>query len=190
MKYLSVFLILFALGNFYGQNTSSSQNNQFFFEPTVLSMRSSHHNYFNGFSLLAGNNLTQRFSLAVGVEYSGNKHHHDNNWQLYNLTFKVILIREQFRIFSENKFKLSGDFREGISFVNYEKEEPLVRKNYRYHVREKGLYFYGGFDAKYQFSKKIAFVADFGYKGLHVSTNDLQVNPNGLTILSGLQIKI
>lgn len=190
MKFFSTFILLLFFGKVAAQNSNSLPKDQFYLESTVLALRSTHTNYFNGFSLLFGDHLNQKFNLALGYEYSGSKFHNDNDWRLYNLSFNVILIREQFTLFSKKKFNLSADFREGLSFIKYVKEEPLVRKNYRYRVKEKGLYLYGGIDAKYEVSKCIAIVSDLGIKGLHMSTNVYEVNPHGLSVMAGLQIKL
>lgn len=186
---LFIFIVLLC-GFSKAQNSDQAETGKLYIEPAFVSLRSTHSDFFNGNSLLIGGNISERFSLGAGMEYTQNKFHNDNDWLLYNLKFNSLILREQFLLLSKQKIKISSDLREGFSFIKYIKEEPLKRPNYRYPVKENGLYLYSGLDTKFRIVKNISVVGDFGFKGLHMSTNVLEVNPHGINFMTGLQINI
>lgn len=193
MKLSSTIILLFFtlyFGETLAQKKTILKPDQFYVESTFLSLKSTHRNYFNGAAFFIGNNISQKFNIAVGFEHSKNKFHNDNDWLLYKLRFNSIVFRQQYALLSKGNLKISGDLREGFSFIKYIKEEPLIKKNFRYPVKEQGLYLYVGFDSKIKLSKKVAAVIDLGLKGLHVSTNVYEVNPHGFNMMSGLQVNL
>ena len=193
MKIFStLFSLIFTLffGRTLAQKRPILKPDQYYVESTFLSLKSTHHNYFNGSTFFIGNNISEKFNLAVGYEHSRNKFHNDNDWFLYKLRFNSIVFRQQYAFLSKEKFTLSGDLREGFSFIKYIKEEPLINKNYRFPVKEHGLYLYAGLDSKIKLSRNLAIVLDLGLKGLHMSTNVYEVNPHGLNIMTGLQVNL
>ncbi|MBC7556194.1 MAG: hypothetical protein H7195_04455 [Chryseobacterium sp.] len=190
MKILSCFFLVFFFVKFTAQSNENLKSDQLYVEATVLSLKSTHRNYFNGATVFFGKDLTKKFNVAIGFEHSRNNFHNDNDWLLYKLRFNTIVVRQQILLFSEKKLKISADFREGLSFIKYVKEEPLVRKDFRYKVKEKGLFLYFGINSKLFLTQNIAIIVDLGIKGLHMSTNVYEVNPHGINAMTGLQVKL
>lgn len=189
MKIFTIIILFLFNAKIFAQNITTKENNGYYVELSLLSLRSTHGNYFNGGTYFLGKNFTKKFNVGIGFEHSRNKFHNDNDWLLYNLRFRTLVLREEYVLFTKGKFIISADMREGFSFVKYLKEEPLIKKNYRYQVRESGLYLYVGLDSKVKINEDIAFVTDVGIKGLHISSNVYEVNPHGINVISGVQIK-
>jgi hypothetical protein len=73
---------------------------------------------------------------------------------------------------------------EGISFINY-KIEYYPGAGKLYNVSEKGEYLFAGFGCYIRINKYFSSVISIGFKGFHMSLNNLDVNPHGLTLRIG-----
>ena len=87
---------------------------------------------------------------------------------------------------TKSKFEPFAETSIGISFVKYDRatdEQPLITTR----INETGLCVYGGFGLRYAVTKRIAPYIAAGFKGYHMSTNDLDINPHGITFQAGIR---
>ncbi len=148
-------------------------------------MHSTHGTQFRGISGTFSKRLSSHFSLGAGVEYSHSPLHDDNGWELTKLNFFPVFVSEQFRFLPNKKLAPYLHLRQGISFISYYRERQANRGVVS-HVREKGFYGYAGSGALYKFSRKWTANVEGGLKAFHISNNNLDINPHGITIGVGL----
>lgn len=165
--------------------TQAQQHWQYAADAQML--RSTHGNAFWGGSLAADYRLSKPVSIGLGMEYTYCNYHLDNGWDLYNLNFLPIYLEEKFRLPAEHKFNPYLHLEEGISFNHYDKVDPAISPN-RVAVRENGLYGYSGLGLQFLQTKHSSLYVELGIKGFRITTNNLDVNPHGLTLKVGVSI--
>jgi len=161
------------------------KNKKLFIVPEFHGLHTTHGSNFSGKSIILNYQYSKTFYFGLGAEFSLATFHGDNGWNLHNLKFIPVFL--DFKL-SVTKNKLLVPFfhtSEGISFNNYKKEAD----NYNgksYNVSEKGLYVYAGIGVLFKIRKYLKPIIDIGFKGYHMSFNNLDVNPHGLTFRFGL----
>jgi len=168
-------------------NTDSSCLNRFSVQPSYEFMRSSHNNNFTGFSIIINYKLSRTVFLGLGAEFSYSPLHIDNGWRLSNLNFFPIYLDFKWYFKEYKKLWPFINISEGISLINYKKEDFYFPGN-PYNVSEKGLYVFAGPGCCIRINKRIASTIAVGFKGFHMSFNNLDVNPHGLTFRIGILI--
>jgi hypothetical protein len=169
------------------KNRDSTCLNKIFIQPSYEFMRSSHGNNFTGLSIDVSYNFSKTVYLGLGTEFSYSPLHIDNGWRLSNLKFLPFFLDFKLNLIEYKRvcpfINLSG----GISFINYKKED-YYNPGMPYNVSEKGLYVFAGTGCYIRINKKINSIIVLGFKGFHMSFNNLDVNPHGLTLRIGLII--
>ncbi|QNK63865.1 porin family protein [Pedobacter sp. PAMC26386] len=156
------------------------------FSPAFDFLRSTHGNFFNGPSLKVTRNFLGNFKPGIGIGYATTSRHPDNGYILYKMKMLPVYANLTYEIPTKSKFEPFAETSIGISFVKYDRAtdaEPLVTTR----INETGLYVYGGFGVRYAVTKHIAPYIATGFKGYHMSTNDLDINPHGITFQVGVR---
>lgn len=156
------------------------------FSPAFEFLRSTHTNFFNGPSFKVTKNLAGHWKPGIGIAYATTALHHDNGLLLYRMKLLPVYANVTYDFTSKSRFEPFGEASAGISFVKYDQatdEDPIHTKK----VTEQGLYLYGGFGLRYKINKHIAPYIAAGFKGYHNSTNNLDINPHGITFQGGIR---
>jgi hypothetical protein len=152
-------------------------------------LRSTHSTIFNGFNITYAKQVSEKGNLGIGIEYSYASFHGDNGYNLYNLKFVPIYLGYRYDILTNRKLIpfLLGNV--GYTFSGYDEEED-GKPQTRHRIKEGGLYLNGAFGAKYRISRTFVPIISLGFKGFKNSLNNLDVNPHGFVIRTGLLINI
>jgi hypothetical protein len=149
-------------------------------------LHTTHGTEFRGGSL-SYNYIHNLFMIGLGVEFSHSGFHNDNGWKLYNLNFVPVFVDFKLNLIKNNKVVPFLHTSEGISFNSYKKiRDNNVGKFY--HVSENGFYVYAGTGISIRLCKYINPIIEVGFKGYHMSFNNLHINPHGFTIRAGITL--
>jgi len=157
---------------------------KFSVSPAFELMRSTHSNLFYSPSLKVNHLFSNGLEPGIGVEYSSTPIHHDNGYVLYQVRFLPVYGNLKYNFKTSKKIRPYAETSLGISFNQYNRAEdptPDVKTK----VSEQGFYVYTGFGAKYRISQGINTFLAVGFKGYKMSTNDLDINPHGLSFTLG-----
>ena len=173
---------------FYGasQQVESSLNG-FSVSPAFEILRSTHSNLFYAPSLKANYRFQNGLEPGIGVEYATTPVHHDNGFILHKLRFIPLYANLKYNFNTSRKIKPYAETSLGASFNHYniaEDATPHLKRK----VREAGFYTYAGFGARYSLTKNVDTFLAAGLKGYKMSTNDLDINPHGLSFTLGFNI--
>jgi hypothetical protein len=182
----TLFAFFFALVLGLTSNRVQAQQN-WQYNADVQVLRSTHGNSFWGGSVAADYRLSKPVSIGLGLEYTYCPYHLDNGWDLYNLNFLPVYLEEKFRLPGNHRVVPYLHLEEGISFNRYDKIDPSVSPD-RYPVREKGFYGYSGLGLQLLQTHHSNLYVEIGLKGFRITTNNLDVNPHGLTAKIGVTI--
>lgn len=161
--------------------------NKFILQPSYEFMKSSHGNNFTGASVIVSYRVSKKVYLGLGTEFSYSPLHIDNGWRLSDLKFFPSYLDFKVNLKEYKRFWLFFNISTGISFAKYTKDDYYKPGN-PYNVSEKGLYIFAGTGCHIGITKKISSIIVLGFKGFHMSFNNLDVNPHGLTLRIGLII--
>lgn len=146
-----------------------------------------HGTIFRGGSLSLSCIRNEVLFLGLGVEFAHSGFHNDNGWKLYNLNFLPVFVDFKLNLIKNNKVVPFLHTSEGISFNSYKKiRDNNVGKFY--HVSENGFYVYAGTGISIRLCKYINPIIEVGFKGYHMSFNNLHINPHGFTIRAGITL--
>lgn len=188
MKKVLIFLCIVALtyNIAYAQQTMQAKTSINF---SVENMYSTHRTNFTGGGLQAEKTISKLLDLGVGASFSYCKFHNDNYWNLYRLSFLPIYVTQTLHIWRHKKLHPYLHFREGATFKWYDKEfenKPgIIEKK-----RETGFYGYAGAGGTYKVAAKTNLFAELGLQSFHLSGNELEVNPHGVTGRIGVQLNL
>lgn len=149
-------------------------------------LRSTHQNFFNGPAVKITRNLPGHFKPGIGIAYATTYQHHDNGLVLYNMKLLPVYANLTYDFLSKSKLEPFLEASAGITFIKYNQgtdEHPHETVP----VKEQGLYLYTGFGLRYKVSKHFSPFIAAGFKGYHNSTNDLDINPHGITFQGGFR---
>ena len=181
-----MFAFMLALAKASAQESGKTQTHPIHYELNIGTLRSTHATFFNAVSLNAGYPFSRNFTAGIGAEYAACNYHEDNDWILTNLHFIPVYAFQKIGIMHRKAFDLYANLREGISFIDYHKDEILVAPGKVYPVTENGLYVYAGAGASKKLSQRLAITADIGMKSFHLSYDELEVNPHGINFMMGV----
>ncbi|WP_316829238.1 outer membrane beta-barrel protein [Pedobacter aquatilis] len=156
----------------------------FSISPAFELLRSTHGNAFYGPSLKGSYHFSNGFETGLGVEYAATPEHHDNGYVLYKVKFLPVYGNVKYNFKSDKLIRFYAETSVGISFNKYyiaDELTPLATSR----TNEEGLFLYTGFGAKYAISNKVNTFLGVGFKGYKMSTNDLDINPHGLSFMLG-----
>jgi len=147
-------------------------------------LRSTHQDFFNGPSVKLSRNLPGHFKPGIGIAYASTEQHHDNGLVLANVKLLPVYANLSYNFRAGSKFEPFIEASAGITFVRYDQGTDAEPHN-TFRVHEQGLYLYSGFGTHYHLSKHFSPYVAAGFKGYHNSTNDLDINPHGITFQGG-----
>lgn len=153
----------------------------------IQDLYSTHDTNFKGVEVVENYHLSPKFLLGLGVEYSHCGYHFDNGFNLTNLRFVPVFIDSKMNLTHDKVFTPYLHLASGVSFANYNKQDALTLGPTS-HISEEGLYLYSGAGITFKIKHLAMAYFDLGFKGYHMSFNDLDVNPHGLTFKLGIGI--
>lgn len=168
------------------QKTEDSKSN-YSVSGVMEIMRSTHSNAFYGPSLRVNRLFGNHWEPGIGIEYAATPIHHDNGFILRKLKFLPVYGNLKYNFSGAKQITFFAETSLGISFNRYniaDDRTPTEAKP----VREEGFYTYLGGGVKYHLAKSFDIFAGIGLKGYKMSTNDLDINPHGLSFLLGFSI--
>lgn len=149
-------------------------------------LRSTHQDFFNGPSVKITRNLPGHFKPGIGIGYATDYEHHDNGLVLYHMKLLPVYANLTYDFQSKSKYEPFIEASAGITFVKYDQGTD-ANPHATVPVKEQGLYLYTGFGLRYAVSKHFSPFIAAGFKGYHNSTNDLDINPHGITFQGGFR---
>ena len=185
MKILST-IALIVLLPFFGE-AQIKQKSGFRFSPAFELMRSTHSNLFYSPSFKANYLFENGWEPGIGIEYSSTLKHGDNGFVLTKVHLLPIYGNLKYNFLGDSKFRGYVETSIGHSFNRYNRasdREPAKQVR----IRETGLYLYTGVGTKYAISKHVDIFLAAGFKGYKFTTNDLDVNPHGLSFTLGVTL--
>lgn len=156
------------------------------FSPAFEFLRSTHGNFFNGPSFKATRNFSGGFKPGIGIAYATTTTHFDNGLILYKMKMLPVYANLTYDIPTRSRFEPFVEASVGMTFFNYDQATD-ADPHTSFHVKEHGLYMYSGFGLRYAVSKRFAPYVAAGFKSYNVTTNDLDINPHGISFQVGLK---
>ncbi|ULQ51050.1 hypothetical protein [Flavihumibacter fluvii] len=150
-------------------------------------LRSTHGNNFRGTSVAVDKSISVPLSIGLGIEYTYTPTHLDNGWNLSNLNFLPVYAEERWQFKPLNATHAFVHFSEGISFMRYDKSIPDSNVP-KHTLHESGFYGYAGLGLLWKLGRRNHLLTELGIKSFKITTNNLDVNPHGLTFRMGLAI--
>jgi hypothetical protein len=152
--------------------------------------RTCHHSRFDGGYVYVTYNTSPYFSIGLGVAYNYSKLHVDNGYNLKDVKVLPILADFRYMPFTKWKVRPFAVIDLGYSlFIKYKQEDPSHLEPTK-NMNDHGLYTYGGAGIQVKLNKIITLYLIEGYTGMHMSTNDLDVNPRGWTNKVGIKVNV
>lgn len=151
-------------------------------------LRSTHDNYFLGGSLTVVHPFSRTVELGIGAEVSHARYHPDNGWQLHHLYFIPLFVATRFNLIQRGKATVYLQTDQGVSIAHYQKQDSMISHT-PYGVNEYGYYEYAGGGIRWRVIRHILIQVETGMKSFHLSTNELTVNPHGLTLRLGVVVR-
>jgi len=187
MKLIYTALILLFSFTAIKAQTVEKQFNTFSFSPAFELLRSTHSNLFYSPSIKVNYLYKNGFEPGLGIEYSATPIHHDNGYVLYKLRYLPIYGNLKYNFSPTKKLQPYVETSLGLSIIKYSiAADPTP--NSTSVVKEQGFYVYGGTGLRYPITKNIKGFVGIGFKGYRMSTNDLDINPHGLSFQAGFSI--
>lgn len=177
----------FSLSAYAQQEEPKKDNDPLYnFSPAMEFLRSTHGNFFNGPSFKVTRNFSGGFKPGIGIAYATTSTHFDNGLILYKMKMLPVYANLTYDIPTKSKFEPFVETSVGMTFFNYDQATD-ADPNTSFHVKEHGLYIYGGLGLRYAVSKRFAPYVSTGFKSYNVTTNDLDINPHGISFQVGLR---
>jgi len=145
-----------------------------------------HTTKFKGAEVIGNYPPTPSFSVGIVSENSYTAYHSDNSYNLTHMKFYPVFLDSKFDLTRNNILTLFLPISTGSSIANYFKEN-IDSPEIFYHVSETGLYLYSGIGISHKVYDELYTFIDLGFKEYDMSYQDIDINPNGFTILLGLK---
>lgn len=149
-------------------------------------LRSTHQDFFNGPSFKISRNLPGHLKPGLGIAYATDYEHHDNGLILYHLKLLPVYANLAYDLHNQSRIEPFAEASAGITFVRYDQGTDQ-HPHETVPVKEQGLYLYAGFGARFKIATHFSPYLAAGFKGYHNSTNDLDINPHGITFQGGFR---
>lgn len=166
----------------------STTRNELEIIPESDNLFTTHYTCFFGGNVLIDYPVSTKLQLGLGFEFSHCKLHYDNGWALHNVNFRPIYIDSKLNVLQTKNITLFAHLSTGVSFASYTKESPGP-VSVIFNVSEQGIYLFTGVGYSFRIYKYFQPVMEVGFKGFHMSLNQLDVNPHGLTLRIGFIIE-
>ena len=149
-----------------------------------------HHSRFDGGYAFLDYNATPNFALGLGIAYAYSDLHIDNGYNLRHV--KVLPVLADFRYVPFDKWVVSPFVVADLgysTFLKYEQEDPAHVES-TVNKTDRGLYTYGGGGLLVKLNHRLTLYTTAGFTGMHMSFNNLDVNPRGLTNKLGVKVDL
>lgn len=156
------------------------------FSPAFEFLRSTHGNFFNGPSLKVTRNFEGGFKPGIGIAYATTSTHFDNGLILYKMKMLPVYANLTYDFKTKSKFEPFVETSLGMTFFKYDQATDAAPHT-SFPVKEHGFYLYGGLGLRYAVSKRFAPYVAAGFKSYNVTTNDLDINPHGVSFQAGFR---
>ena len=184
---LVVFLVSSLCKDISAQNKKSDAPQPVSFRLSYQLLHSTHGTNFNGGSVDADHQFTNRLALGVGIQYAATPEHPDNGWLLTRLHLLPVYINGIYIFNTKHIVQPYLHSEAGISFNHYYKLDVTVSSS-PFPVSEAGLYLSENVGVSFVVSPNMHLFVGTGYKGYKHSFNALDVNPHGFTIRTGIEL--
>jgi hypothetical protein len=149
-----------------------------------------HHSRFDGGYAFLDYNATANFAMGLGIGYDYSTLHIDNGYNLRHV--KVLPVLADFRYVPFSNWIVCPFAVADVgysTFIKYEQEDPTHVESTR-NVTDHGLYTFGGAGILVKLSHKVTAYTSAGFTGMHMSFNNLDVNPRGLSNQIGIKVNL
>lgn len=187
MKYYKFFLLFLGFPFITKAQTDSASTNGFKLYPAIEVLRSTHSNVFLAPTLKINYLFKNGLEPGIGIEYSTSRIHHDNGYILRKVHFLPIYANLKYNFKSSKKLSLFVETSVGHSFNKYHRatdKEPNKQRK----IQEGGIYLYSGLGTKYAITERNIIFFAVGFKGYKFSTNNLDINPHGISFTLGFSL--
>ncbi|MDP9076779.1 MAG: hypothetical protein M3O71_05095 [Bacteroidota bacterium] len=152
--------------------------------------RTCHHSRFDGGYAFVDYDATTKFSMGLGIAYDYSELHMDNGYNLRHV--KVLPILADFRYVPFPNWIVCPFAVADVgysTFIKYEQEDPTHVESTR-NITDHGLYTFGGAGVSVKLSGKVTIYTTAGFTGMHMSFNNMDVNPRGLSNEIGVKVNL
>lgn len=201
-RYFSIPLLLFVFTSFNSlaapikqqpadsANTNATRGKKLSIILEYQYFRTCHHSRFDGRYAFVDYNLSGNFAIGLGIGYNYSALHIDNGYNLRRV--KVLPLLADFRYVPFANWIVCPFAVADVgysTFIKYDQEDPT-------HVEptvsrtDHGLYTFGGAGVLFKLSHRVTLYTSAGFTGMHMSFNNLDVNPRGLSNQVGLKVNL
>ncbi len=152
--------------------------------------RTVHHSRFDGAYAFLDYNVSANLAMGLGIAYTYSNLHIDNGYNLRHV--KVLPVLADFRYVPFSSWKVCPFAVADIgysTFLKYEQEDP-TRVTATVNMTDHGLYTYGGVGILVKINHQFTLFTTAGFTGMHMSFNNLDVNPRGMSNQFGVKINL
>jgi len=152
--------------------------------------RTCHHSRFDGGYAFVDYKVSNNFAMGLGIGYDYSALHTDNGYNLRHV--KVLPILADFRYVPFANWAVCPFAVADVgysTFIKYEQEDPTHAEPTT-NMTDHGLYTFGGVGISVKLSHRITLYTTAGFTGMHMSFNNLDVNPRGLSNQVGLKVNL
>lgn len=152
--------------------------------------RTCHHSRFDGGYVFADYNVNANFAMGLGLGYDYSALHIDNGYNLRHVKVLPVLADFRYVPFSDWKICPFAVVDLGYStFLKYEQEDPTHAEP-TLNMTDHGLYTFSGGGFLVKLSRQMTIFTTTGFTGMHMSFNNLDVNPRGLSNQFGVKVNL
>ncbi len=169
----------------FAQNQNSDIHQPLIFRFSYQLLHSTHGTNFNGGSIDANRQFTNRLIAGIGVQYAATPEHPDNGLMLTRLHLLPVYLNGIYLFKTKTMVQPYLHSEAGISFNHYYKRYAASSP---FPVSETGLYLSENAGASFVVSQHTRLFIEAGYKGYKHSFNALDVNPHGFTVRTGIEL--
>jgi len=149
-----------------------------------------HHSRFDGGYAFVDYEASPEFSMGLGIGYDFSVLHPDNGYNLRNV--KVLPILADFRYMPFPQWTVSPFAVADIgysAFLKYDQEDPAhVQRTIK--MNDHGVYTFGGVGIMVKLNHSVSVYTTAGFTGMHMSFNNNDVNPRGLSNQFGVKVNL
>lgn len=149
-----------------------------------------HHSRFDGAYAFVDYNVSNNLAMGLGIGYDYSALHIDNGYNLRHV--KVLPVLADFRYVPFANWIVCPFAVADVgysTFIKYEQEDPKHVEPTT-NMTDHGLYTFGGGGILVKLNHQITLYVTAGFTGMHMSFNNLDVNPRGLSNQLGIKVNL
>ena len=176
------------------QTDSTKYNSAWYTRLAVIAeyqyFRTVHHSRFDGGYAFVDYNASANFAMGLGIGYNYSALHVDNGYNLRHVKVLPVLADFRYVPFANWTVRPFAVVDVGYStFIKYDQEDPEHAAPAMPHT-DHGLYTFGGGGILVKLNHKVTVFTSAGFTGMHMSFNNLDVNPRGLSNQFGIKVNL